>query len=70
MLGDQNLGVIAGVTKVKKMNKVVYDKESEDLVREVLKLPEEKSEEVFGYVKENGQVKELKTFFELLNYVL
>lgn len=52
------------------MNKVLYDKESEDFVREVLKLQGEKSDEVFGYVKENGQVKELKTFFELLNYVL
>ena len=62
--------MIAGVTKVKSMNKVLYDKESEGFVREALGIKGEKKEEVFGYVKENEEVKELKSFGDLLEYVL
>lgn len=70
MLGGPYLDVIAGVTKVKNMNKVLYDKGSEYFVRDALGIKEEKQEEVFGYVKEDGKVKELKSFSELLEYVL
>lgn len=52
------------------MNKVLYDKGSEDFVREALGVKGEKKEEVFGYVKDNEEVKELKSFIDYLNYVL
>lgn len=50
--------------------KVVYDKDSEFLVRQVFGL-EEKTEEskVWGYIREEGQVKELVSVIDLLTVV-
>jgi len=48
-------------------NQILFDKNSEDFVREALGLLKRESGDcAFGYVNDNGTVKELTTYTELL----